>query len=147
MFWVVYGFCFEFDSYVYIVQWFDVEVLLFWLIDLCFYYFDICFCFFDGGYFFYYLLVFDIYLNVFIECCVFVDWCIVVFEFDVVYFVCNVVSLGDVIVMNQISSEFENVIFDCGYCVVQMLFIEFFKVGGVVKCLMLCMMELIQGEL
>lgn len=93
-FWVGYGFCLELDFYLFLVKWFDIEVLFLWFIDECFYYFDICFCFLIGGYLFYYLFVFDFYFNCLIEMWVFLEKWIIVVEVDVVNFVCNVVNIN-----------------------------------------------------
>lgn len=101
--WVGYGFCFELDFYFYIVKWLDIEVVFLWLIDECFYYFDICFCFLSGGYLFYYFFVFDVYFNWVIEMWILLEKRIIVEELDVVNFVCNVVNVNDIIIMNLVS--------------------------------------------
>lgn len=144
--WAAYGFRSELDSHAYIAQWLDVEVLSLRLIDPRFYHLDTCFCPLDGGDLLYYPPAFDAYSNALIERRIPADRRIVVPEPDAVNFACNAVSLGDVIVMNQITSELENKILDRGYRVVQTPLTEFLKAGGAAKCLTLRTTEPLRGE-
>lgn len=143
--WAGYGFRSELDSHPYIAQWLDVEVLSLRLIDPRFYHLDTCFCPLDGGYVLYYPPAFDTYSNTLIERRIPQDKRIVVPEPDAVNFACNAVNVGEVIIMNKISSELEQAIADKGFKVRQTSLTEFLKAGGAAKCLTLKTTEPIQG--
>ncbi|AFY37308.1 hypothetical protein Lepto7376_0934 [[Leptolyngbya] sp. PCC 7376] len=144
--WAGYGFRSELDSHAYIAQWLDVEVLSLRLIDPRFYHLDTCFCPLDDGYVLYYPPAFDTYSNALIEKRIPEEKRIVVPEPDAVNFACNAVNVGDVIIMNKISTELENAIHAKGFKTRQTSLTEFLKAGGAAKCLTLKTTEPVQGE-
>ncbi|MGB2926930.1 MAG: TIGR00300 family protein [Limnothrix sp.] len=144
--WAGYGFRSELDSHPYIAQWLDTEVLSLRLIDPRFYHLDTCFCPLDGGFVLYYPPAFDTYSNALIERRIPEEKRIVVPEPDAVNFACNAVNVGDVIIMNKISTALEQAIADKGFKVRQTSLTEFLKAGGAAKCLTLKTTEAVQGE-
>jgi lysine-ketoglutarate reductase/saccharopine dehydrogenase-like protein (TIGR00300 family) len=139
--WAGYGFRSDLNSHAYLAQWLDVEVLSLRLVDRRFYHLDTCFCPLTDGYLLYYPPAFDTYSNRLIELRVPAEKRIPINEVDAVNFACNTVNVGQIVVMNKVSTGLEQKLADRGFTVVETPLTEFLKAGGAAKCLTLRVTE------
>jgi ornithine--oxo-acid transaminase len=114
-----------------------VEVVSLHLIDPRFYHLDTCFAPLANGYILYYPEAFDASSIATIEAFYPASKRIVVSEADALRFACNAVSIGDTIVLNEISRELSEQLQSKGLRVVQIKLSEFLKAGGAAKCLVM----------
>lgn len=135
--WAGHGFRSVPEAHRYLADWLDVEVVSLRLVDGRFYHLDTCFCSLQGGYLVYYPPAFDATSLRHIEHRVPKDKRIPVSERDAACLACNMVNIGDAVILNCVSPELEGNLKRAGFHVTQLDMSEFIKSGGSARCLTL----------
>ena len=139
--WAGWGFRTALESHRLLEQWWQIEVNSLKLIDPRFYHLDTCFAPLPHGEAMYYPGAFDADSLAAIERQYPASKRIVVSEADATTFACNVVCLGDELLLNHISPDLRNDLQNRGYSVVEIPLNEFLKAGGAAKCLVMTLTE------
>ena len=115
----------------------QVEVNSLHLIDPRFYHLDTCFAPLSDGSLLYFPAAFSPQSLRLIEEFYTPEQRIAVDEADATCFACNVVNLGQELVLNHISPRLEHTLRDRGFRTTQLALDEFLKAGGAAKCLVM----------
>jgi len=107
------------------------------LVDPRFYHLDTCFAPLAGGYVMYFPGAFDAPSRAAIESAYAAEKRIVVSEEEATAFACNVISVGETILMHKVSTDLSCRLGRLGFDVVQVDLSEFIKGGGSAKSLVL----------
>ncbi len=121
--------------------WPSVEIVPLRLVDPCFYHLDTCFCPLVNGDALYYPAAFDAGSRALIESFYPERRRIAVAKADALRFACNAVTIGERVVLNEISAELRGEMEARGFSVRQVQLSEFMKAGGAAKCLALRLSE------
>lgn len=135
--WVGYGMRTDLGSHPALAEALDVRVVSLRLADERFYHLDTCLCALERGYLVYYPRAFDADSIIQIEQLVPEEKRIAIGGDDAAAFACNMVNLGDYIVMNRASAELNERLATAGFTVIETPLDEFMKAGGAAKCLTL----------
>ena len=135
--WAGCGFRTAIESHRLLEQWWDMEVVSLKLVDPRFYHLDTCFSPLPNGDAMYFAEAFDAESLAKIEAFYPVERRVVVTPADALTFCCNVVCLGDDLVMNHVSPELRKNLQGRGFSVVETALDEFLKAGGAAKCLVM----------
>lgn len=135
--WAGHGFRSSLNAHRCLSEWLDVEVVSLRLVDKRFYHLDTCFCALKDGYLVYYPQAFDQPSLDQIERRVPQAKRIPVSEQDAVNLACNIVNIGDAIILNRASADLESRLRRVGYDVTQVDMSEFMRSGGAARCLTL----------
>ncbi len=135
--WAGWGFRTAVKSHRMLEEWWGVEVASLKLVDPRFYHLDTCFAPLPNGDVMYLPEAFDDASRALIEGYYAPERRVVVGEEDAVGFCCNVVCLGDELVMNHVSGELREELEGRGFEVVETPLDEFLKAGGAAKCLVM----------
>ena len=135
--WAGWGFRTAIESHRLLEEWWGVDVASLKLVDPRFYHLDTCFAPLPNGDVMYFPEAFDLESLSKIESCYSVDKRVVVREEDATSFCCNVVCLGDELVMNHVSPELRGDLEGRGFEVCETPLDEFLKAGGAAKCLVM----------
>ncbi len=114
-----------------------IEVIPLHLIDPRFYHLDTCFAPLEGGYAMYFPEAFDRASIEKIEAFYPAGKRIVVNEADALRFACNVINVGNTVILNEVSRELSGQLKARGFHVIQIQLSEFMKAGGAAKCLVM----------
>jgi N-dimethylarginine dimethylaminohydrolase len=135
--WAGWGFRTALESHRLLEKWWGIEVGSLRLIDPRFYHLDTCFAPLPNGDVMYFPEAFDEASRASIEAYYPASRRVVVGEADAASFCCNVVCLGDELVMNHVSSELRQELEARGFEVCETPLDEFLKAGGAAKCLVM----------
>jgi lysine-ketoglutarate reductase/saccharopine dehydrogenase-like protein (TIGR00300 family) len=135
--WVGYGMRTDLGVHPALAEALDVRVVSLRLADERFYHLDTCLCPLDRGYLVYYPRAFDADSILQIEQLVPAEKRIAIGDEDATAFACNMVNIGDNIVMNRASGELKERLTGAGFNVIETPLDEFMKAGGAAKCLVL----------
>jgi lysine-ketoglutarate reductase/saccharopine dehydrogenase-like protein (TIGR00300 family) len=135
--WVGYGMRTDLGIHPALAEALDLRVVSLRLADERFYHLDTCLCPLEGGYLVYYPRAFDADSILQIEQVVPEEKRIPVGDADAAAFACNMVNIGDDIVMNSASPELKERLGEAGFTVIETPLDEFMKAGGAAKCLVL----------
>jgi len=135
--WAGWGYRTAIGSHRILEEWWGVEVASLRLVDPRFYHLDTCFAPLPNGDVMYLPEAFDESSRALIEGYYAPERRVMVGEEDAVGFCCNVVCLGDELVMNHVSRELREELEGRGFEVVEMPLDEFLKAGGAAKCLVM----------
>ncbi len=141
--WAGWGFRTALESHRLMEEWWGIEVGSLRLVDPRFYHLDTCFAPLPNGDVMYFPAAFDEASRQAIESYYPAARRVVVSEADATSFCCNVVSLGDELVMNHVSRELRGELEARGFHVCETPLDEFLKAGGAAKCLV---MTLVSGQ-
>lgn len=114
-----------------------VDVIALRLVDPRFYHLDTCFCPLSQGSVVYLPAAFDAASLALIEARFAPAQRIPVSESDAARFACNIVDLGETVVLNAASDDLRGVLAERGVDVMELPLTEFVKSGGAAKCLVL----------
>ena len=114
-----------------------LEVVGLELVDPRFYHLDTCFAPLKGGHAMYFPAAFSAEGIAAIEAFYPADKRIVVSEADAMRFACNVVNVGQTVILNEISVELSARLASLGFDVIQIELSEFLRAGGAAKCLVM----------
>ncbi len=135
--WVGHGLRTDEKSHELLRSIWKVEVVSLRLIDPRFYHLDTCFAPLPDGSLLYYPEAFDPPSLARIEAYYPEGKRIPVSEADALQFACNAVSVGEILVLNQISEALDERLRERGFRTIQMQLDEFLKAGGAAKCLVM----------
>jgi lysine-ketoglutarate reductase/saccharopine dehydrogenase-like protein (TIGR00300 family) len=135
--WVGYGMRTDLGIHPALAEALDVRVVSLRLADERFYHLDTCLCPLERGYLVYYPRAFDADSIIQIEQLVPEEKRIAIGGDDAAAFACNMVNIGDHIVMNKASAELKERLSEAGFHVIETPLDEFMKAGGAAKCLVL----------
>jgi len=135
--WVGYGMRSDLGIHPALAEALDMRVVSLRLADERFYHLDTCLCPLERGYLIYYPLAFDADSILQIEQLVPPEKRIAINGDDAAAFACNVVNIGDRLVMNMASAELKERLGREGFSVIETPLDEFMKAGGAAKCLVL----------
>jgi lysine-ketoglutarate reductase/saccharopine dehydrogenase-like protein (TIGR00300 family) len=135
--WVGYGMRTDLGVHPALAEALDVRVVSLRLADERFYHLDTCLCPLQRGYLVYYPRAFDADSIIQIEQLVPEEKRIAIGGDDAAAFACNMVNLGDHIVMNSASPGLRERLAQAGFHVIETPLDEFMKAGGAAKCLVL----------
>jgi N-dimethylarginine dimethylaminohydrolase len=135
--WAGWGFRTVLASHRVLEQWWGVQVTSLKLVDPRFYHLDTCFAPLPNGEAMYFPAAFDQASQRAIDAFYPPEKRIMVQPQDALSFCCNVVCLGDELVMNHASPELAADLEERGYKVAQTPLDEFLKAGGAAKCLVM----------
>lgn len=135
--WAGWGFRTALESHRLLEKWWQIRVGSLRLVDPRFYHLDTCFAPLPNGDVMYFPEAFDEASRLAIEAYYPVSRRIVVSEEDAATFCCNVVCLGDELVMNHVSPELRQGLEARGFEVCETPLDEFLKAGGAAKCLVM----------
>ncbi len=135
--WAGWGFRTAIESHRLLEQWWGVEVASLKLEDPRFYHLDTCFSPLPNGDAMYFPKAFDAESLAKIEAFYPAEKRVVVSAEDALTFCCNVVCLGDELVMNHVSPDLRRNLESRGFNVVETPLDEFLKAGGAAKCLVM----------
>ena len=116
-----------------------VDVIALHLVDPRFYHLDTCFCPLARGGVLYLPAAFDAPSLAQIEARFSPAQRIIVSESDAMRFACNVVDLGDTVIVNSAGDAMRRALEERGIAVEQLPLSEFLKSGGAAKCLVLAL--------
>jgi N-dimethylarginine dimethylaminohydrolase len=116
---------------------FDAKVTSLHLVDPRFYHLDTCFAPLADGFVLYYPAAFDSKSLQRIHSFYPQHKRISVSEEDACRFACNAISIGQTIVLNEISRELTSRLENAGFRVLSLRLDEFLKAGGAAKCLVM----------
>ena len=119
-----------------------VDVTSLHLVDPRFYHLDTCFAPLAGGYLMYFPEAFDAPSNASIEAAYPAAKRIPVNEQEAVAFACNVINVGEKILMHKVVTDLSHRLIECGFDVTQLDLSEFLKGGGSAKSLVLRLSDL-----
>lgn len=135
--WSGWGFRTAIESHRLLEQWWGITVISLKLVDPRFYHLDTCFSPLPNGDAMYFPDAFDADSLSAIEAFYPAEKRVVVSADDALTFCCNVVCLGDELVMNHVSAELRSNLERRGFVVVETPMDEFLKAGGAAKCLVM----------
>ena len=135
--WAGYGMRTDLGAHPALAEALEMRVVSLRLADERFYHLDTCLCPLEGGYLMYYPRAFDADSILQIEQLVPEGKRIAVSAEDAATFACNVVNLGQHLVLNRISGELKERLHDAEFHVIETPLDEFMKAGGAAKCLVL----------
>ncbi|NYF80417.1 dimethylarginine dimethylaminohydrolase family protein [Granulicella arctica] len=136
--WAAHGVRTCLHSHRHVADAWHTEVVSLHLMDPRFYHLDTCFAPLAGGYLLYYPGAFDVESLRKIEEAYPVEKRIAVTEQEATHFACNVINIGQNILMHTASnSELPDRLMDLGFDVTQLVLTEFLKGGGSAKSLAL----------
>jgi lysine-ketoglutarate reductase/saccharopine dehydrogenase-like protein (TIGR00300 family) len=135
--WVGYGMRTDLGVHPALAEVLDLRVVSLRLADERFYHLDTCLCPLERGWLLYYPRAFDADSILQIEQLVPEDKRIAISGDDAAAFACNVVNIGDHIVMNKASPDLKEQLGRAGFNVIETPLDEFMKAGGAAKCLVL----------
>lgn len=135
--WAGFGFRTSLESHNWLrVEW-GIEVGSLRLVDPRFYHLDTCFAPLPNGDVMYFPAAFDEDSRAMIEAAYPAARRVVVEEADALSFCCNVVGLGETLVLNRASVGLRRELEGRGFAVIECGLSEFMKAGGAAKCLVL----------
>lgn len=135
--WAGYGFRTAAGSHQVLREAWHVEVTSLHLVDPRFYHLDTCFAPLNDGYVMYYPEAFDPASVEKIEAFYPADKRILVSEADATRFACNAISVGQTLILNEVSRELADQLQSNAFQVTQVQLGEFMKAGGAAKCLVM----------
>ncbi len=135
--WAGWGFRTALASHRILEDWWGIEVGSLRLVDPRFYHLDTCFAPLPNGDVMYFPEAFDEHSRERIEAHYPAPRRIIVRESDATSFCCNVVCLGDELIMNHVSQELRGELESRGFQVCETPLDEFLKAGGAAKCLVM----------
>jgi N-dimethylarginine dimethylaminohydrolase len=135
--WAGWGFRTAVASHRLLEEWWGVEVASLKLVDPRFYHLDTCFAPLPNGDVMYLPEAFDESSRALIEGYYAPERRVIVGAEDAAGFCCNVVCLGDELVLNHVSGELRGELEGRGFDVVETPLDEFLKAGGAAKCLVM----------
>jgi len=135
--WAGWGFRTALESHRLLEDWWGIEVGSLHLVDPRFYHLDTCFAPLPNGDVMYFPQAFDEASQKAIEAYYPAARRVIVSEEDASSFCCNVVCLGDELVMNHVSRELRVELAARGFQVCETPLDEFLKAGGAAKCLVM----------
>ena len=135
--WTGYGMRTDLGIHPALAEALDVRVVSLRLADERFYHLDTCLCPLERGFLVYFPRAFDADSIIQIEQLVPEEKRIAVSDDDAAAFACNMVNIGDHIVMNKASPELRERLTQAGFDVIETPLDEFMKAGGAAKCLVL----------
>jgi len=135
--WAGYGLRTDLGFHPALAEALDMRVVSLRLADERFYHLDTCLAPLQGGYLMYYPRAFDADSIIQIEQLVPAEKRIAVSDDDAVAFACNVVNIGDHVILNRASPELRERLTNAGFNVIETPLDEFMKAGGAAKCLVL----------
>jgi len=135
--WAGYGMRTDLGIHPALAEVLDLRVVSLRLADERFYHLDTCLCPLERGYLVYYPRAFDADSVIQIEQIVPEEKRIAIGGDDAAAFACNMVNIGDAIVMNSASPELKQRLAEAGFRVIETPLDEFMKAGGAAKCLVL----------
>jgi N-dimethylarginine dimethylaminohydrolase len=135
--WAGWGFRTALESHRLLEDWWGIEVGSLRLVDPRFYHLDTCFAPLPNGDVMYFPAAFDEASRKAIEAYYPASLRIAVSEADATSFCCNVVCLGDELMMNHVSRELRGQLEARGFQVCETPLDEFLKAGGAAKCLVM----------
>jgi len=135
--WAGWGFRTALESHRLLEDWWGIEVGSLHLVDPRFYHLDTCFAPLPNGDVMYFPQAFDEASQKAIEAYYPAARRVIVSEEDASSFCCNVVCLGDELVMNHLSRELRVELAARGFQVCETPLDEFLKAGGAAKCLVM----------
>lgn len=135
--WAGWGFRTSLESHRRLEEWWGIEVSSLRLVDPRFYHLDTCFAPLPNGDVMYFPAAFDQVSRQSVEVYYPQQRRIIVSEEDATSFCCNVVCLGDELVMNHVSLELRRDLESRGFVVCETPLDEFLKAGGAAKCLVM----------
>ncbi|MEO6802850.1 MAG: arginine deiminase-related protein [Granulicella sp.] len=138
MLWAAHGVRTCLRSHRHLADAWHAKVTSLHLVDPRFYHLDTCFAPLTGGYVMYYPEAFDSESREKIEAAYAEDKRIIVTEQEATHFACNVINIGQNIILNQLThSDLPDRLMDLGFDVTQLPLSEFLKGGGGAKSLAL----------
>jgi len=140
--WAGYGFRTAASSHQVLAEAWHIEVTSLHLVDPRFYHLDTCFAPLNGGYAMYYPEAFDPASIEKIEAFYPAEKRILVSEADAIRFACNAISVGDTLILNEVSRELADQLRSNAFQVIQVRLSEFMKAGGAAKCLVMLLSTL-----
>jgi lysine-ketoglutarate reductase/saccharopine dehydrogenase-like protein (TIGR00300 family) len=135
--WVGYGMRTDLDVHPALAEALDVRVVSLRLADERFYHLDTCLCPLQGGYLVYYPRAFDADSIIQIEQLVPPEKRIAIGDEDATAFACNMVNVGENVILNKASPDLHERLSQAGFHVIETPLDEFMKAGGAAKCLVL----------
>jgi len=135
--WVGYGMRTDLDVHPALAEALDVRVVSLRLADERFYHLDTCLCPLERGYLVYYPRAFDADSIIQIEQLAPAEKRIAIGDDDAAAFACNMVNIGEHIVLNSATAELKERLAQAGFNVIETPLDEFMKAGGAAKCLVL----------
>ena len=135
--WAGWGFRTSLESHRLLENWWGIEVGSLRLVDPRFYHLDTCFAPLPNGDVMYFPEAFDEASRMAIEAFYSDARRVVVGASDATSFCCNVVSLGDELIMNHVSLSLRAELESRGFKVCETPLDEFLKAGGAAKCLVM----------
>ena len=135
--WAGWGFRTALESHRELEKLWRIEVASLQLVDPRFYHLDTCFSPLPNGDVMYFPEAFDEAARASVEAFYPMEKRVIVGSEDAVSFCCNVVCLGDELVMNHVSAELRKELEGRGFVVVETPLNEFLKAGGAAKCLVM----------
>jgi len=135
--WAAHGVRTCVQSHRHIAQAWHVPVTSLHLVDPRFYHLDTCFAPLTGGYVMYFPGAFDAPSRAVIEDSYPPEKRIIVTEQEATAFACNVINVGETILMQKVSTDLSCRLERLGFDVVQVDLSEFIKGGGSAKSLVL----------
>lgn len=135
--WIGYGLRTTESSHHALRDAWEIDVVGLKLIDPRFYHLDTCFAPLAGGYALYFPAAFTDEGVAAIEAFYPEEKRIVVSEADATRFACNVVNVGQTLILNRISEELSASLKAMGFEVIQVDLSEFLRAGGAAKCLVM----------
>jgi lysine-ketoglutarate reductase/saccharopine dehydrogenase-like protein (TIGR00300 family) len=135
--WVGYGMRTDLGIHPALAEALEVRVVSLRLADERFYHLDTCLAPLERGYLVYYPRAFDADSNLQIEQIVPAEKRIEIGDDDAAAFACNMVNIGDHVVLNRASPELKERLGRAGFEVIETPLDEFMKAGGAAKCLVL----------
>jgi lysine-ketoglutarate reductase/saccharopine dehydrogenase-like protein (TIGR00300 family) len=135
--WVGYGMRTDLGVHAALAEALDLRVVSLRLADERFYHLDTCLCPLERGWMLYYPRAFDADSILQIEQLVPAEKRIAISDADAAAFACNVINIGNRVVMNRASMELREQLERAGFEVIETPLDEFMKAGGAAKCLVL----------
>ena len=135
--WVAHGVRTCLNCHRHIADAWKVDVTSLHLVDPRFYHLDTCFAPLAGGFAMYFPGAFDAASLAAIEAAYPASKRIPVSEQEAVAFACNVINVGERILMHKVASDLCHRLTECGFDVLQLDLSEFLKGGGSAKSLVL----------
>lgn len=135
--WTGYGMRTDLGVHASLAEVLELRVVSLRLADERFYHLDTCLCPLDRGYLLYYPRAFDADSILQIEQLVPAEKRIEISGDDAAAFACNVINIGDNVILNHASPELRQLLRNAGFIVIETPLDEFMKAGGAAKCLVL----------
>jgi len=135
--WAGYGMRTDLGVHPVLAELLEMRVVSLRLADERFYHLDTCLCPLERGYLVYYPRAFDADSILQIEQLAPIEKRIAVSEDDAAAFACNMINIGDNVVLNRAGPELKERLGEAGFNVIETPLDEFMKAGGAAKCLVL----------